>query len=84
MANTSTDELIRGFRVVLECAGQRDIVIVRLDGIETETDAICKAIDAGHLAYPNGSVSLIECTGPDRYFASGMNGTQDGAAVWQN
>ena len=74
-------ETVRGFRVKLECTTRDDdynkgqtyheTIIVLLDGIETECEAVNAALDAARNCYPNSRIVWTEVDGPARWCPTG-------------
>ena len=55
----TTYPAIRGFKVVINANGTRDVLVVPFAGIETEEQAITAACVAARNGYPNGPIDCM-------------------------
>lgn len=72
---------VNGFRVEMVANGTRDSLVVKVDGIETEEQAINIASLAARNGYPIGSIDIVSVQA-GRWCPIGLPANECGTAVW--
>lgn len=76
--------MINGNALVLNCNGNREVLIVNPIGCETESDVCSKAVAAARNGYPMGTIDVLEVRPNQRWFVCGLQADVAGECHWQN
>ena len=88
---TLTNEMyptVRGFRVKIVCTNRYDgqiyneAIIVLLDGIETETQAVNAALLAARNGYPYSTIVWTEVSAVSRWCPTGYWADESHQCIW--
>ncbi len=72
-----------GVAVVLNCDGNREIMIVNPIGCETDDQIATKAFVAARNGYPTGCIDITEIRPKQRWFVCGLPADASGECWWQ-
>ena len=73
-----------GVALVLNCNGNREVMVVNPIGCETEGDITTKAFAAARNGYPQGAIDVVEVRANQRWFVCGPQADLSGECFWQN
>jgi hypothetical protein len=73
-----------GVALVLNCNGNREVMVVNPIGCETEGDITTKAVAAARNGYPQGTIDVVEIRAKQRWFVFGLQADLSGECFWQN
>jgi hypothetical protein len=75
---------VKGFSLVLNCNGHREVMIVDPIGCETEGDVIAKAFVAARNGYPRGTIDVMEIRPNQNWFVCGLPADASSQCWWQS
>ena len=78
---TNMNATIRGFKVVINANGHRDVLFVPFTGIETEEQAIASACGVARNGYPIGTIDCVSVES-GTWCPTGSPADEAGSILW--